>query len=446
MSRLLTKAQLMCFFSFSYARLLLDYMTSSKHDRASLVGDSDVVNGHRMADGCDDAIVFYVATVGEFKGISSFIAQACTRWPQSQLVIIAGQARYIDSIAQAYPDAVILPSPSVIQARRLFNQLSPRQVFIAEGPCLLNCFPIRLDLNLVAAACWRDIPVVVINAALHEHSVSSRLDALEDRLFGSLHQRAICYWYTASEYFSTLLREGSIVTSQIKELGDVKFENVFTSELPPLSESFSKLLNNYQQDGAINIIGGSVNTIEEQRNLISSWLKLRETIPNARLVLAPRQIHQPRTMQPLYAFLKQESIAYSKRSDGIEASMDADLLILDVFGELSHFYSVATICYVGINHGLLEPLRYNKPIIVAPDDEWKSTYVTYPQYQEMAKQKAIKQLTSNGQLTAAMQQLLLSTQAKDELHRAAQDYCAQKQGASERILNHIEQHVLQGTD
>jgi 3-deoxy-D-manno-octulosonic-acid transferase len=55
------------------------------------------------------------------------------------------------------------------------------------------------------------------------------------------------------------------------------------------------------------------------------------------------------------------------------------VLILDTIGELRDFYAASTVCYVGVNHNILEPLAFGKPVTVSPG--WEATFPSYPVYE-----------------------------------------------------------------
>lgn len=439
MSRVVDYAYLLVYFSFSLLRFLADYMREGKAKKNAMLSLEHVVNLQEIKNKNDGALLFYAATIGELTGVRSFINEAMEKWPERPLVIVSGQPQYVEAMSQTFPSAVVCSAPSVVQAIKLFIIAKPKLVCFAEGPCLFNCFPIRLELSIPAITLWYGTPFLVINAAFHEKQVNSRLDFVEDVLFSELYRRAVDFYYVSSEYFASLLISERVKSEKIQQLGDVKFENVFLKEEAPISSDLQQILKYFDSTDSLNVIAGSVNTIDEQVAVITGWQQLCKTYPSARLVLAPRQILQPKTMEPLYAYLKEKNIAYSKRSDGVEGSLGSNVLILDVFGELPHFYSIASICYIGINHGLLEPLRYSKPVIVAPDNEWKSTYVTYPQYAQMVSEGAIMQLQSKQELGNRLIELMTNQYLKDELTSLASSYCQSKRGAGQRILQHLEQ-------
>ena len=77
---------------------------------------------------------------------------------------------------------------------------------------------------------------------------------------------------------------------------------------------------------------------------------------------------------------------------------EADAIIIDVFGELPHYYSVASVAYIGRNHTVLEPLRFNVPTVVAPRHDWSQNYVTFPAYKQLIDEKGIIEAADKAEL------------------------------------------------
>jgi 3-deoxy-D-manno-octulosonic-acid transferase len=109
---------------------------------------------------------------------------------------------------------------------------------------------------------------------------------------------------------------------------------------------------------------------DEEREIAISWLGLKKDFPNLRLVITPR--HAERRAEIREA-LRDLGINCGLRSEG--ASLSEDPLLLDTTGELSDWYSRATLVFVGkslpcsVNRGgqnMIEPLQAGTPVLVGP--------------------------------------------------------------------------------
>jgi len=335
------------------------------------------------------ALVLYAATIGEFHPLVPVIDAYMHRRPGTPVVVFAGQYQYLDAVRVACPNAAIgvLPPSAPWLYDRLFRLLQPKAVVLGEGPCLPLHFPIAFDMSLAAACVRHRVPMTVANATLHKHFASSRLDKLEARLFGGLYTRAMRFWYTPNAIFKSWLASASVPVERIVVTGDLRFDR--PNRAGSVSPDLTAILEHVSALGVPVIVAGSVNAIDEEGAVVDGWLEVRAKHAGARLVIAPRHVNNAENMEKLYAYLRAKGTRFARRSEGVPAAKDADVLVVDVFGELPHLYSVATVAYIGRNHGVLEPLRFEVPTVVAPRADWGHDYVTFPAYMQMIDQGGI---------------------------------------------------------
>ena len=390
----------------------------------------------------ENALMVYAATIGEFHPLVPVIDHYMKRWPGTPLIILSGQLQYLEAMHAAYPQAAIgIPPPS---APWLYDQLfaltRPRVVMLGEGPCLHLHFPIPFDLALPAACLRHSAPMVVVNATMHRHLVASRLDHMESRLFGSMYVKALRYWYTPNEIFKSWLLQAGVPDDRIVVTGDLRFDGL--CGLGVRSSEFDDLMTYLGQLTDPMIVAGSVNAIDEEAAVIEGWIELRQKYPASRLIIAPRHIRNSENMRKLYDHLGAKQIRYAKRSDGIEAIRQADAIVIDVFGELPHYYSIASIAYIGRNHGVLEPLRFKVPTVVAPRRDWAAEYVTFPTYQQMITEKGIIEAQSKADLGQIFLKIIDTPDYGKAFVTNAVRLAESQKGAGRRIVDHIESFAL----
>ena len=122
-------------------------------------------------------------------------------------------------------------------------------------------------------------------------------------------------------------------------------------------------------------------------------------ISNALLVLAPRHPEATDQMVALRDLLKQSHLPTVFRSEVADAPIEAPTacLVLDTMGELRDFYAAATVAHVGVDHNVLEPLGFGKPVTVQPG--WNTTYPSYPVYRLLMDSKTLIAITTADQLS-----------------------------------------------
>jgi len=117
------------------------------------------------------------------------------------------------------------------------------------------------------------------------------------------------------------------------------------------------------------IVLGSTHEGEEEIWL-DAFSRIRQKIPNAVLVVAPRHIGRADRVYKL-AKKKFPNLAVKRRTE-IDNTFWGDILIVDTLGELLGFYKTANVCFVGGSlvkvggHNLLEPAFFSKPTLYGP--------------------------------------------------------------------------------
>ena len=400
---------------------------------------------HYIAVGSDQlvsssSIVLYAATIGELRAASQFIATLHQNFPECLLVLVPGQTQYIEVYAKIYPFAVIMkefPShPSVID--QFFNTMRVKACIFIEGPSLHGYFPIRQDLSLAAGCLRYKIRLFVINACIYKLEIGSRFEQIEHRLFGELLPEAISGWFLPNEQIEQDFISRNVPKQKLLVTGDIKLDNVFSEALPPMPDGLAELLARYEEKKCRLIVAGSVNEYDEQIALIKAWVKLKIDFPNVVLILVPRYINDQVMMGRLYQFMNENNIPYAKRSDELKEATPDKLLVVDVFGELPYFYQTAEIAFAGRGHGVLEPMKYSKPVVIGPHTAWEKVGSTaYHLFAHFLSRDALIECTDYEKLDECFAMLLKNPQHAEAFIQRYSQVIREQMGASERILDRI---------
>ncbi len=385
------------------------------------------------------SLLLFAAKIGEFNAVKSLVARCRQIWPNDHFIILAGQAQYLEALHAANPDAVI-GTPN-IRAPWLWDRFiaisRPRLAIFAEGPSLHCRFPVRSELSLPLALLWHRIPLVVANARVYELTLhDSRRHRLEHRFFRDLFTRAVWHWYAPSESFYRDLVAAGAPPDRITVVGDLKFDVASQSRDAP-DEKLARILERYRKSPGPTVVAGSVNDVDERNGVIEAWLALRARHPGARLVLAPRYVNKIDLMEPLYRDLQTLGYDFQRRSRLKPGSDLPGILVIDVFGELRHFYGIATIGYVGHNHGLLEPLRHGTPTVAGPG--WHQTHPSYPLYEQLVTAGAVIQVLQLDALGNIFLRILDEPAWAEKYLDAARQTIAENSGATGRIAASLQE-------
>ena len=177
--------------------------------------------------------------------------------------------------------------------------------------------------------------------------------------------------------------------------------------------------------------------------LADLYLKLRQSHPQLRLVIAPR--HFERGSQIATA-LRSKELSVACRSEWSDASEDSrekpsDVLILDSTGELASLYPHVDLVFIGKSmlarggQSPLEAASAGKPILMGPHmQNFRAITRTF------LEKQAAKQVSDVASLQTTLTELLEHPQERDRLGKAARDVVDANLGAVERTLEMLCQH------
>ena len=152
----------------------------------------------------------------------------------------------------------------------------------------------------------------------------------------------------------TFLNNGA---KRVKTCGNLK-----TASFPPQVAG-----PDIKKNKAKLMVAGSTHQGEERLILKSLKEMIREG--DLRIVIAPRHISRTEEIQNLADSLGLKAHRWTEKKEGWE------ILILDTLGDLTSFYSVCDVAFVGGTfvpvggHNLLEPAFFDKPVLFGPHTE-----------------------------------------------------------------------------
>lgn len=126
--------------------------------------------------------------------------------------------------------------------------------------------------------------------------------------------------------------------------------------------SFNFVENNTSQ----NIITAGSTHEKEETIIIESFKKLKNKVPNLKLIIAPRHVERSKD-------ILKKIIGYGFKASLFSSNEDSEIVVLDSIGKLKEFYKISKIAIVGGSfvdgiggHNIIEPLSFGKPVLVGP--------------------------------------------------------------------------------
>ena len=354
------------------------------------------------------ALWMYVSTIGELNACEPLLRELLRALPQLRPVLITEHAHYRAAYAARYPQASIcITRGHSRDAALLARRFPPRLLLVAEIPCLPSDAPCRFSFAFVRAATQAGARLVLANGWLYDYTAASRMDALERRWFEQRFVRAfdlICMQHAPGR--QRLLAAGAD-PARVVLTGNLKVDAVQSARATPLSARSPALLASLQGTDRPTVVAGNLTRDDELQQVLDAFVQLRAAHPAALLVLAPRHPEVPRNMELLRTALTARGLSAEYRSKlgdmalpGGDAALPGhpDTLVLDTMGDLRDFYAAATVAHVGVDHNVLEPLAFDKPVSVCPG--WNATYPSYPVYTLLCEAGGLLQADSATALAA----------------------------------------------
>ena len=238
-------------------------------------------------------------------------------------------------------------------------------------------------------------------------------------------------------FFNMIFVQDQLSGHQLKTLavnnwtvsGDTRFDRVTQiaanfSEIPFIKEFI---------DNTKVLVAGS--TWLEDEKLISDGYSFHNGF---KLIIAPHEVHRERINQIKKRF--GNATLYSQLKEGIVP--DNNVLIIDNVGMLSKLYNYATIAYVGGGftrdgiHNILEAAVFSKPVLFGPN------YKKYREASELIKQGGAFSVATASEFKKIIERLLIDEQSYKAACRASFDYINQNKGATQKIIDYIQEKRL----
>jgi 3-deoxy-D-manno-octulosonic-acid transferase len=300
--------------------------------------------------------------------------------------------------------------------RRAFAVIHPVRIVLVEA----EVWP-----NLAAEARGRRVPLALVNARLSKRSEArfQRFRSLIAPTFRCLD--AICVQEPDDVGRWVAL---GVSRERIHHVGSIKYDPADVRLDPgvPLEILRSVGIN---RDSPI-LFGGSTHAGEEEI-LGEIFQRLRANFPAFTLIVAPRHVERAGEIRGQLERLGL-NVCLRSEAGGTRAS-PPDCLLLDTTGELQHWYTVATIVFVGKSltarggQNPVEPILAGKPVLFGLHMENFAALA-----QALVANKAAVQVHDPSSLQQQIAWLLRDREAVMRLVANAQSVLARHSGATDR--------------
>jgi 3-deoxy-D-manno-octulosonic-acid transferase len=300
-----------------------------------------------------------------------------------------------------------------------------RRALEVVNPSLLVLVETELWPNLIHEASRRGARVALVNGRISPRSFR-RYRRMRRFLARMLSE--VDLFLMQGEAHAERIREMSAPPERVRVTGNLKFDAVEAGRPP---ERLVRLLHG----GSPRPLWVAGSTVPGEEELVlAAFHRVRERVPHARLMLAPRH---PERFALVPGLVESAGFRCLRRSALDPAAWsDGEVLLLDTLGELAQVYSLASVVFVGGSlmpsggHNILEPAVAGKPVVVGPHME---------NFQEIAETfraaSAIVQVGTADELGREVTALMLDESRRRELGERARGLVGRNRGAVGRTTD-----------
>jgi 3-deoxy-D-manno-octulosonic-acid transferase len=385
---------------------------------------ADFVSGNHSR-GLRPIIWFHCASLGEFE-----------------------QARpLLESIREQYPNNSILLSffsPSGYEIRKDYkgadyvtylpmdNEVIAREFLFLVEPSLVIWVKYEYWHFYLKVVKERNIPLLLVSGIFRPGQPFFKP-------WGSFHKNMVaCFTYLFVQNQESKKLLGTIgFSDNVAVSGDTRFDRVIE-----IASSFEAipLIENFIGQGPVIVAGSTWEEDEEELDHFAN------THPEIKFIIAPHEIDEEHLKDIEKLF--HHSIRYSKlNADTTNLIPNSkfqipNALIIDNIGMLSQLYKYATIAYVGGGfggdgvHNVLEAAVYNKPVVFGP------VYEKFAEAVELIDAGGAFDIENALELEETLLTLLKDKAEYEKACKASGDYVMANKGASQKILNYIQENRL----
>ncbi|MBR1552614.1 MAG: tetraacyldisaccharide 4'-kinase, partial [Schwartzia sp.] len=380
-----------------------------------------------------NCIWVHAASVGEIVAASPLIKEFRREFPKSPILVSVVTTSGYEMANRIIKDAdsiIYFPLDLPFLAARVVRRVTPR-VFM----------PVETELwpNFLKECRRMHIPVMMINGRISDKSVKryKYLYSLKDEMIGTIQKFAMQSPIDA-EYIIRLGADPNLVIVT----GNTKYDQTYTDVGPEEKTQLLREMGLTNNDGVF--LAGSTHRGEEDY-VLHAFRGIREKLPNAKLVIAPRELLRTREVLMI---CRRAGFSVARRTELLEhPSEDHDIVVLDTIGELGKVYSIGDVIYVGgslIAHGghnILEPAAHGKAIIVGYN------MVNFKEIHSLfTKRNAVVTVEDQEELKTAAVRLFADAEERARMERETLAIINENKGAARRsavllheLLDSVEQ-------
>jgi len=378
-----------------------------------------------VPEGSSACIWIHAVSVGEVQLVRPLVKRFAEHFTQFRIVVSVSTDSGYDIARELYPEHLVIFAPLDFSwaVSNAFRRLRPKLLVLAE----LELWP-----NLLRQANRSGCPVAIVNGRLSEKSF------LGYRKIAFLVKRALdsMSWIGVQNeaYRSRFVALGA--NPEIVSItGSIKFDNAASSRDAAEIMERRELLGIESTD-LIWVVGSTQHP--EEQIMLEIFAKLRQEIPNLRMILVPR--HRER-FDEVAAQIQTSNLPWDRRSR-LQAQNpireDWQVFLGDSIGELRWWWGMADLGFVGGSFGdrggqnMIEPCAYGVATSFGPNTKNFKDIVAL-----LHEKDACKQFAEPSEIIPWIREMAHHPELRISMGKNAAGVAREHRGALERTWGEV---------
>jgi 3-deoxy-D-manno-octulosonic-acid transferase len=409
------------FFLFLYPKIV--WLISGKNKKANLwlQGRKSIFDKlfHAFHTNVSKVVWVHCASLGEFEQGRPVI-EAIKKQNPSYKILLTFFSSSGYEVRKNYSGAdwvFYLPMDGSSNAKKLLDIVNPSLIIFVKY---------EYWFYYLHEARQRNIPLLLVSGIFRENQPFFKW-------YGNLHKQMLhCFThlFVQNEESSQLLTTIGF-NKNVTICGDTRFDRVIE-----IAQNFTSnsLIEKFIGNSKVIVAGSTWTEDDEELDHFAN------TNSDIKFIIAPHDIDEDRLKE--CSTLYKNSILYSNLSNTDLLLPVHNVVIIDNIGMLSSLYKYATVTYVGGGfgedgvHNVLEAAIYNKPVVFGPE------YDKYFEAVELVDNEGAFSIENALELETVLNKLLAVDKLYDTYCTNAGNYVRSKAGATDKIINYIQQNRL----
>lgn len=374
------------------------------------------------------AIWVHAASVGEIVAASPIVREMRKTHPNEIIIVSVVTAtgfRMAHQIIKGADGILYFPLDLPYLTDRILTIVKPRAIVLVET----EIWP-----NFLRIAARKNIPVMMMNGRISRRS-SSRY-----RMITFFTRRVLSTIYVfcmQSRIDAQYIIDIGADPNKVIVTGNTKYDQTYGIVTDEEKKRYLKELG-FDENTYPIMIAGSTHK-GENVSVYKAFCNIRNHFPGAKLIIAPRYIHQA---DLIYDEGVKHGVTMVKRSDMVAGKQIAgsyDGVLLDTIGELGRVYSLGDLIFVGGSlahiggHNILEPAAHGKPIVVGPN---MFNFVEI--FDLLSSRGACVMVRNEEEFIDTCLDILIHPEKAEEMKRHCLEIVEENQGATKKNLDELQ--------